>query len=230
MAQCAHSRAAAMTSPKCSSVCRGGVALLFRRCPLFPRSADAAPILLSGGATDPATGVFVINPVPSTEVTGAFEFDNDVALFQFLLGPGTFTFTAATTSAANSFDPILKLFAEDGTAVTYTADDGGVFEAVFFGDIDELTCNCRCLPWLVVQPTRWHFRSSRNFPNGALQDGFDASDPAFSCFTMSVSTLCQSSVMRAHKGCLAGNRAISHSPLALRRSTRRRFRSRARCR
>ena len=75
--------------------------------------------------------------VPSTTVTGNFEFDNDVALFQFLLGPGTFTFTAATTSAANSFDPILKLFAEDGTAVTYTADDGGVFEAVFSGDFDD---------------------------------------------------------------------------------------------
>ena len=118
--------AAAMTSPKCSSVCRGGVALLFAVAALFPRSADAAPILLSGGTTDPATGVFMINPVPSTEVTGAFEFDNDVALFQFLLGPGTFTFTAATDDVLLiRFDPILKLFAEDGTAVTYTADDGG---------------------------------------------------------------------------------------------------------
>ena len=180
---------AAMTSPKCSSVCRGGVALLFAVAALFPRSADAAPILLSGGTTDPATGVFVINPVPSTTVTGSFEFDNDVALFQFFLGPGTFTFTAATTSAANSFDPILKLFAEDGTAVMYTADDGGPFEAVFFGDID---ADVQVPPLTLAGEATYTLALSQfgpafgNFPQGALQDGFDFDDPAFRCFTISI--------------------------------------------
>ena len=46
-------------------------------------------------------------------------------------------------------------------------------------------CNCRCLPWLVSTYTL-ALSQFGNFPIGALQDGFDASDPAFSCFTMGI--------------------------------------------
>ena len=180
--------AAAMTSPKCSSVCRGGLALLFAVAALFPRSADAAPILLSGGATDPATGVFVINPVPSTQVTGAFEFDNDVALFQFVLGAGSFTFTAATTTALNSFDPILMLFAENGAPVTYTAD-GGEFPALFFGDID---ADVQVPPLTLAGEATYTLALSQfgpafgNFPRNTLQEGYELAASEFRCFTMGI--------------------------------------------
>jgi hypothetical protein len=58
---------------------------------------------------------------------GSFEFDNDVALFQFTLLE-QFTFSAATTSyAAGGFDPLLTLYGPDGAQVTAPPDGEVVF-------------------------------------------------------------------------------------------------------
>jgi hypothetical protein len=73
---------------------------------LAPRVTEGAPILIP---IDPA----------SATLTGQFTLDNDVALFEFLLGPGSYTFSATTTSASTSFDPILTLFGPDFSIVTY---------------------------------------------------------------------------------------------------------------
>jgi hypothetical protein len=91
----------------------------------MPREAEAAPILIG------------IDPV-STTLAGEFTFDNDVFLYEFFLGPGSFTFSALTTSAATVFDAqsgatgldlMLALYRDDAL-VTYLGPDGEVIPAL----------------------------------------------------------------------------------------------------
>lgn len=157
----------------------------------FAPSAEAAPILAGtpgvscGALVSPATtncGLFNIDPVSSLSLSGAFEFDNDVALFQFLLGPGSFTFNASTTSAGVGFDPILALFGPGGTQFTYPGPDGSLIPALAFDpafDADAV------MPTLTLAGNATYtlaLTQFGNFPHEALQLGFD--QDAFPCFTI----------------------------------------------
>lgn len=92
---------------------------------LVPATAAAAPL----------TFVAAPDGALRASIGGAFVFDNDVALFEFTLGQGTFDFLAATTSyAAGGFDPVLSLFtvAGNGPVSLYTypgAEPGEVLSA-----------------------------------------------------------------------------------------------------
>src|SRR5688572_6660094 len=69
----------------------------------FATLAEAAPITLQRTVDAPATPI---------ELVGSFTFDNDLALFSFLLGPGVYDFFAQTTSYGDgNFDPTLALYA-----------------------------------------------------------------------------------------------------------------------
>lgn len=90
-------------------------------CVLLSRGAEAAPIVIEQTIAD---------PLATTELTGSFTFDNDVALFYFTLDAGIYNFTAATTSyAEGGFDPFLALYGADGQMVTYegTPEQGTLF-------------------------------------------------------------------------------------------------------
>ena len=161
----------------------GGV--LFCVLAFLPRGADAAPII-AGGTTCDAVGLpdspctlAVVDPVSAT-LSGEFEFDNDFALFQFELGAGDYTFTAASTTAATGVDPILSLFGPTGTLVTFSVD-GGDFAAVAFGDsfgddaeLPVLTLSAPGTYTLAVSQFGIDFG---NFPialsGGTLSDGFE---------------------------------------------------------
>jgi hypothetical protein len=96
-------------------------AVLLCVCVLMSRGAAAAPIIIEQTIAD---------PLATTELTGSFTFDNDVALFQFTLDAGIYNFTAATTSYADGgFDPLLALYGADGQMVTYegTPEQGTLF-------------------------------------------------------------------------------------------------------
>lgn len=78
-----------------------------------PLAADATPIVLGGqgceSLPDNCAVVDIADPTSAT-LTGEFTFDNDVALFQFVLGPGEYNFSAATDSYDPGFDPFLALY------------------------------------------------------------------------------------------------------------------------
>ena len=85
---------------------------------IVPLPADAAPVLPGGTAcpSDPSAPpdagnclLLAIDPVSAT-LEGQFTFDNDVALFQFVLGAGEYTFSASTNSYDPGFDPFLALY------------------------------------------------------------------------------------------------------------------------
>jgi hypothetical protein len=130
--------------------------------------------------------VDIADPLTTTALGGTFTFDNDVALFNFLLGPGTFTFTAGSTSAATGFDPILALFGPDGNPVTYTDEFGGIFPALAFGDIDGdfqfpvITLAGGVTYTLAVTQ---YGPVDGNFPHDTLAEGFDKDDDSLRCFT-----------------------------------------------
>src|SRR5262245_11599551 len=103
------SRAAAIPFKMCTRVCRRFAVLAFWIIALVPRPAAADPLFM-GATGDACTGLvpsttlncglFAIdNPLLSPTVTGTFQADNDVALFQFLL-TGAATVTAFTTGFA----------------------------------------------------------------------------------------------------------------------------------
>lgn len=97
-----------------------------------PPSAEAAPITLQHTLSAPATAI---------ELDGSFTFDNDIALFSFLLGPGQYDFLAQTTSyAAGDFDPSLALYAgrlgdTDASLMTYLGPDSVAYPALNDDDI-----------------------------------------------------------------------------------------------
>jgi hypothetical protein len=159
---------------------------------LAPGVARAAPILAGspgtscGALVSTATtncSLFTIDPLLPTSVSGQFEFDNDVALFQFVVGPGTYTFAAGSTSAATGIDPILALFQGDGSAFTYTTPEGE-FRALGFDPVPDVDA---ALPLLTLTGGTYFLALTQfgpfagNFPIGNLIDGFD--QDAFPCFT-----------------------------------------------
>lgn len=160
---------------------------------LGPRAATAAPILAGSpgtpcgalvSASTANCALFTIDPLLPTPLTGQFEFDNDVALFQFVVGPGTYTFTAGSASAGTGIDPILALFQQDGSAFTYTTPEGE-FRALGFDPLPDVDAS---LPLLTLTGGSTFFLAltqfgpfAGNFPIGSLLDGFD--QDAFPCFT-----------------------------------------------
>ena len=160
---------------------------------LVPTGAEAVPFLvgsdglLESGAecTSGAAncGLFTIDPTVAF-LAGEFTADNDVALLQFMLGPGSFTFTASTASAATNFDPILTLFGPGGMPVTYTVGDEP-FRAEAFDltpDIDPvfpvLTLAGGTIYTLAISQ---YGPFDGSFAVGTLADGF--THDAFPCFT-----------------------------------------------
>lgn len=160
-----------------------------------PDGAAAAPILL--GADGPQDGdgcpsgaancrLFEIDPI-SASFTGHFTADNDVALLAFVLGPGSFSFSAFTTSAFTNFDPILTLFGPGGALFTYSVGDEE-FRAQAFEvapDTDPV------FPTLTLAGNGTYTLaisqfgpSEGSFALGALDQGF--SQDAFPCFTSDV--------------------------------------------
>jgi hypothetical protein len=95
----------------------------------LPLAADAMPIVPGAQVCDPGADhcavVDIVDPASAT-FAGEFTFDNDVALFQFVLDPGEYNFSAATNSYDPGFDPFLALYSR-----TATDPDGGL---VTFGD------------------------------------------------------------------------------------------------
>ena len=94
---------------------------------LSPIPAHAAAIVSGltgtpcGALGGPSTSctVFDVDPFTTVPFSGQFEFDNDVALFAFVL-TGQTTFSVATNSyAAGGFDPTIGLFLQNGTIVQY---------------------------------------------------------------------------------------------------------------
>jgi hypothetical protein len=161
------------------SVRLAGAVLLFVLA-LLPRTAGAAPIVVDRTIDD---------PLNTTALGGTFTVDNDIFLFHFTLDEGTFTFTAAATSAATGFDPILSLFGPDGTLVTYTDADGGLLQAVASEPEPDGNAGFPVLSLAggstyTLAVTQWGFTS--NFPlaqgtiTGTLADGFEAD--GFPCF------------------------------------------------
>lgn len=152
------------------------VAVLFA-----PRLAQGAPIVQ-----------VLENPVGTTTLTAGFTFDNDIALFRLVFGEGTFTLTGSSTSAADSFDPILALFAEDGSLVPYLTADGGESTSPSTGDPDADVF----LPvYTLAGGTTYTLAVSQygpfvgNFPKGSLADGFEMD--AFPCFTIDLGAQCE---------------------------------------
>lgn len=143
-----------------------------------PRIADAAPIV---------TEQTIVDPLGTINLSAAFVFDNDVALFRLMFGEGTFTLTGASTSAETGFDPILTLFAADGGPVPYVTSDGVESTSPSIGDID---ANVFLPVYTLAGATTYILAVSQfgpiagNFPKGSLADGFDMDDDAFRCFTI----------------------------------------------
>jgi hypothetical protein len=98
---------------------------------LVAASADAAPVLLDATGTATAgescaalttaaspCALFAIDPFASTTLTGGFEHDNDIALFQFIVEAPTL-FAGQTTSYVDGivggFDPFFALFYGEGS-------------------------------------------------------------------------------------------------------------------
>ena len=129
-------RAAAMLTKNSTRVCRRSVVLALTMFALGPREAAAAPLFMGNLGdtcelvpTSPTRdcGLFtIVNPLLSPTVTGTFQADNDVALFQFTLFEAS-SVTVFTTGAATideGLDPLIGLFHETGSIVRYDIEPG----------------------------------------------------------------------------------------------------------
>jgi hypothetical protein len=166
-------------------------------CSLVPSAAGAEPILLEASGTPTSgapcdaseptwCGLFVVDP-GSQLLNGSFEFDNDVALFQFTLLE-QFTFAAATTSYADAglqgFDPLLTLYGPGGVQMTAPPDG----EVVFNDDRDFDTGDFDAqLPVLLLGPGLYTLALAQtgNNPHESLMPlelAFDAADPLAAAF------------------------------------------------
>ena len=160
-----------------------------------PAAASAAPL------------TFVTNPDGTLQanLNGTFAFDNDVALFEFVLGDGTFDFVATTTSNADGgFDPALSLFAvseagpislytyagpEPGEVLSASVDDqdfdGGIFDAA-----------------LSLTLTRGSYILALSQTGNFVHEDFtfDWDDPAFQCAAGLICDQPSDSPLRAFAG------------------------------
>jgi hypothetical protein len=170
-----------------------GVSLLA----LSPIPADAAAILTGATGTSCASlssncTVFDIDPSAGAILSGEFVFDNDVALFQFVLTLQT-TFSAVTSSYATDgtggFDPTLGLFFENGTIVQYPDPaDSTAFYAARGLDVDPDTGDYNdILPTLLLEPGTYYL-ALLQYPNSfhvgadgldSLLAGFELDDTPF---------------------------------------------------
>ena len=177
----------------CTRVCRSFAVLAFSICVLGPRPAVAEPLFL-GATGDPCTGLvpattlncglFVIdNPLLSPTVTGTFQADNDVALFQFLLA-GAANVTAFTTGFADTgFDPLIGLFRSSGSIVRYFNTAEGAEVDAENDDISDTNFDA-ALPAILLDPGTYILallQTGNNFNSGldgidSLLAGFSADD------------------------------------------------------
>ena len=153
-------------------------------------SASAAPILADGTTGGSCAG-FVADSTTTcglfdlsfSGTSGAFDFDNDVALFQFTIPDGAlWSFSATTTSydGGSNFDPSLALFYTNGEIVTYTDPDGSQFAAKGT-DIDGADFDDELA--LALGPGSY-LLALYNTPNGAIIDfptGLDSLLAGFEC-------------------------------------------------
>jgi hypothetical protein len=142
---------------------------------IFPAVAAGAPLTLVAAADGTLQG----------QVGGTFEFDNDVALFEFVLGEGTFDFMVATTSyAAGGFDPVLSLFTvpADGVISLYTypgTEAGEVLSASVDDQVPGENFDARLSLSLSQGSYILALTQTGNFVHEDFT--FDWDDPAFQC-------------------------------------------------
>ena len=167
------------------------------------------PAVLAGGivifAPAPATAAPIVseqtiaNPLGLVDLTATFVFDSDVALFHLVFGPGSFTLTGQSTSAATGFDPIMLLFDQEGAPVPYLTSDGGesISPSIAEPDIDVFLPVYTLAGGFTYTLAVSQFGPfTGNFPLGTLADGFDQQDSP--CFTFADQGL------DPEVGCVAG--------------------------
>jgi hypothetical protein len=183
------SRAAAMTSQICTRVCRSFAVLAVIALAAAPRTVSAEPLLM-GAPGGPCTGLvsatslancglFALGePSPSQTLSGSFQADNDVALFQFIL-TGAASVTAFTSGDA-ALDSLLGLFDSSGSIVRYlNAEQGGLVDAEN-DDISDTNFNS-AIPAILLDPGTYIvalLQTGNDFTSGL--DGIDSLLAGFS--------------------------------------------------
>jgi hypothetical protein len=152
-----------------------------------PIAASASPVLTGGGARSDCTfgsttlancSLFALEAL----VSGEFESDRDVALFEFTLTDDTLFAATSSSYSLGGFDPSLSLFHRDGQIVTYPDPDGSDARFPAKGiDIDGTNFDDQ-LTLTLGQGS--YLLGLFKFPNGATLDevtGLDSLLAGFEC-------------------------------------------------
>jgi PEP-CTERM motif len=185
-------RASAMKTLMCTRVCRFAV-LAVTIVALGPRETAADPLLM-GVAGAPCTGLvasttqncglFALGePSPTQTLTGSFQADNDVALFQFVL-TGAAGVSAFTSGDATALDSLIGLFSgTTGNIVRYLDVAQGAEVDAENDDIDFDAGNFNsALPVILLDPGIYILallQTGNDFTSGVV-DGIDSLLAGFS--------------------------------------------------
>ena len=126
-------RASAMKILVCTRVRRFAL-LALTIVALAPRETAAEPLLMGDagapctglvGSTTQSCGLFALGePSPTQTLTGSFQADNDVALFQFIL-TGAAGVSAFTSGDVTALDSLIGLFSSTGSIIRYLSVEQG---------------------------------------------------------------------------------------------------------
>jgi PEP-CTERM motif len=180
-------RAAAMKTKMCTRVCRLAV-LALTIVAFGPRETAADPLVM-GATGDACTGIvasstvncglFTLNPLAEQTLTGSFQADNDVALFQFVL-TGVASVSAFTSGDATALDSLLGLFKATGSIVRFFSTEQGAEVDAENDDISDTNFNS-ALPVLLLDPGTYFLallQTGNDFTSGL--DGIDSLLAGFS--------------------------------------------------
>ena len=184
-------RASAMKIQMCTRVCRFAV-LAVTIVALGARETAAAPLVLGSpgvscaglvASTTQNCGLFALGePSPSQTLTGSFQVDNDVALFQFIL-TGAAGVSAFTSGDATALDSLIGLFSgTTGNIVRYLDVAQGAEVDAENDDIDFDAGNFNsALPVILLDPGTYILallQTGNDFTSGV--DGIDSLLAGFS--------------------------------------------------